>query len=246
MPDLTASQPRQARQGERGSVLIYIFIAIAVLAALTFAVSRSGREGISTVDRERSDLQGTQILDYTGMIRRSMQTMKVDGIADSVLCFDSDQWGNTAYQHSGCSDEENRIFSIKGGGSSLQQPAQALLDTRFRSEPGWGSWHFTGANRVKGVGGDCTTDGDCNELLLTLPFIRQETCLALNKRLQIPNPATAPEGDLDLTVPFKGVFPTGGMMLDSAALNGKRSGCFKADASPAPDAFVFFAVLLAR
>lgn len=235
---------RRARQDERGSVLIYIFIAIAVLAALTFAVSRSGREGLSTVDREKSDLQATQLLDYTGMIRRALQTMKVDGAADTSLCFDSDQWGNTAYQHGGCSDQQNRVFSLKGGGASFQQPAQALLDTRFQSEPGWGKWHFSGLNRIKGVGGDCA-DPECSELLLTLPYIRAETCMALNKRLKIPNPDTMPEGDLDLGTPFTGEFETG-TMLDSPPLNGKRSGCFKAVSSPAANAHVFFAVLVAR
>lgn len=234
-----------ARLRERGSVLIYIFIAIAVMASLTFAVSRSGREGLTTVDRERSDLHATQILDYTGMIRRALQTMKVDGIADAVLCFDAEGWGNNAYQHGGCSDQKNRVFSIKGGGASFQRPAQALMDTRFQGDPGWGQWHFTGANRIKGVGGDCTDNGECSELLVTLPYIRAEACLALNKRLQVANPETMPEGDLDLITPFTGTFAAGDM-LDSPALNGKRSGCFKAATTPSGGPHVFFAVLLAR
>ena len=120
--------PPLQRPGERGSVLIYIFIAIIVLAALTFAVSRSNREGLATVDRERSELQATQILDYTGMIRRSVQAMKVAGIADTELCFHHALWGYAAYNHAACATEAHQVFLPSGGGSAFQRPGEALMD----------------------------------------------------------------------------------------------------------------------
>lgn len=246
MPTATPAQMHdKARNNERGSVMLYIFIAIAALAALTFAVTRGSRESVSTVDREKSDLNATQILDYTGMIRRSIQTMKVDGIADLEICFDSDQWSHNSYEHSACSTVKNQVFSINGGGATFQKPNPALLDTKFTTQPGWGDWHFTGANIVTGVGSDEATDSEGNDLLLVLPFIRQDACLALNKRLQISSSTTIPTGNLNTTAYFANGFPSG-ETLNAAALKGKRSGCFKAITTPASDAYVFYAVLVSR
>ena len=170
-----------AANREKGSVLIYIFIAIAALSALIFAVSRSGREGSATVNRERSDLLATQILDYTGMIRRSVQAMKVDGLDDSHLCFDSDRWGNNNYDHAACAESENQVFHPDGGGSVFQDPSQDILDPTFSGQSQYGQWHITGANNVMELGSDCDPNADCNELLLILPYIKKDICLALSK-----------------------------------------------------------------
>lgn len=236
--------PPLQRPGERGSVLIYIFIAIIVLAALTFAVSRSNREGVATVDRERSELQATQILDYTGMIRRSVQAMKVAGIADTELCFHHALWGYAAYNHAACATEAHQVFLPSGGGSAFQRPGEALMDVNFQGEARWGDWLFLGSNGVAGVGTDCPGE-DCNELLLVLPYIRREICLALNEKLGVGATIPVDDADFDVTTLFNGDF-VDGKILNTPALEGKRSGCFQANTTPANNSYVYFAVLSAR
>lgn len=232
---------------EKGSVLIYIFIAIVVFAALSFAVSRGNREGVATIDRERADLQATQILDYTGMIRRTLQNMKISGIKDEQICFDHTGWGFATYNHAGCSSDANKVFLPTGGGASFQNPGENLLDESLRAQPGWNKWHFTGANRIMGVGGDCTTDAECNELLLVLPYVRRDVCAALNRRLQVNDGLTIPvdDTDFDITVPYAGAFVDGDA-LNTAALNGKRSGCFQTSGTPSNGSYLFYAVLSAQ
>ena len=134
-PQIQSKNHDDARNGERGSVLIYIFIAIVVFAALSFAVSRGNREGVATVDRERADLQATQILDYTGMIRRSLQNMKINGIKDTELCFDHTSWGFATYNHAGCSKDANKVFLPKGGGSSFQAPGNNYWMNPYARRP---------------------------------------------------------------------------------------------------------------
>jgi len=237
------------KTSERGSVLFYIFIAIVALAALTFAVSRNNREGIGTVDRERSELLATQILDYTGMIRRAVQSMSVDGIAVTDMCFDTPRWGHADYNHAGCADTEHQIFSSTGGGAVWQDTAQDIFDPSFSGQPAFGKWVFSGANAVTNVGSDCGTPGDapCNELLMVLPYIKRGVCLALNKRLGVTATETVPvdDQDFDIVTEFTGAF-VNGKALNTATLNGKRSGCFQADTTPADGSFSFFAVLVAR
>lgn len=232
---------------EKGSVLIYIFIAIVVLAALTFAVSRGGRQGSGTINKERSDLLATQILDYTEMIRRAIQTMKINGLNDEDLCFDSDRWGNNNYDHAACSETKNQIFNSGGGGAVFQDPATDVLDTALSSQSQYGQWHFTGANNVTGVGSDCDPNADCNELLLILPYIRRDVCLALNKKLQTTTPDIVPVDDanFDMTSEYTGTY-IDGETINSVNLRGKRSGCFQATTTPVDGAYFFFAVLIAR
>jgi hypothetical protein len=237
----------ETRSSEKGSVLIYIFIAIVLFAALSFAVSRGNREGVATIDRERADLQATQILDYTGMIRRSLQNMKISGVKDSDLCFDHTGWGFATYNHAKCSEDKNKVFLPTGGGSSFQAPGEQLLDESLRTQPGWNQWHFTGANRVIGVGEDCTTNGECNELLLVLPYVKREICAALNRRLQVNDGLSIPLDDaaFDITKPYAGAFVAGDA-VNTALLNGKRSGCFQTNGTPSDGSFLFYAVLSAQ
>ncbi|HEY8189833.1 MAG TPA: hypothetical protein VIF12_04060, partial [Micavibrio sp.] len=105
----------------------------------------------------------------------------------------------------------------------------------------------TGANNVTEVGSDCSPNADCNELLLILPYIKKDVCIALNKKLQIATPGTVPvdDADFDLTQEYVGAY-VDGKTLNSANLHGKRSGCFQAVNTPADGAYVFFAVLIAR
>lgn len=239
--------PSPYRQNERGSALIYIFIGIIIFAALTFAISNSGRESISHADREQADLFATQILDYTGMIRRAVQMMKVDAIKDSDICFHHVGWGNNDYNHAACAETKNQIFSTDGGGASFQNPATDLLDVTRGGQPQYGAWYFTGANNVTGVGTDCSPNADCNELLAVLPYIKQSVCIALNKKLQNTTDDTIPVDDANFTMTeeYAGSY-VNGAAINTALLEGRRSGCFQATTTPTTGSYVFFAVLIAR
>lgn len=241
--------PPRPRPAEKGSVLIYIFIAIIALAALVFAVSNSNREGMSTVDRERSELLATQILDYTGMIRRSLQMMTIDGIADTELCFHTARWGHNDYNHAGCAEERNQVFALHGGGAVWQDPSEDIFDSSLKAQPEYGKWVYSGANAVAAVGSDCGApgDADCNELLMVLPYIKRNVCLALNRRLQVDTSGIVPQDNpnFDITTKYNGQYANG-QVLDNAVLHGRRSGCFQTQTTPADKSYAFFAVLVAR
>lgn len=234
---------------ERGSALFYIFLAIIAFTTLTFAVSQSSREGSNTIDRERSELLATQILDYTGMIRRAIQAMQVDGAALTDICFNTPRWGHNNYDHAACADVKNQVFSPNGGGAVWQDMSPDIFDVQFEALSPYGDWVFSGANAVHLVGSDCVTPGAaaCNELLMVLPYIRQSICVALNRRLQVETTGTVPVDDanFNITTAFNGSF-SDGQVLNAAVLHGKRSGCFQATTTPVNGSYAFFAVLAAR
>lgn len=233
---------------ESGSVLVYIFIAIVALAALTFAVSQNNREGLSTVNRERSELLATQILDYAGMVRRVIQVMQVDAVADSDICFHSPRWGHADYNHAGCTEPRYSVFAPTGGGGVWQEPSADIFDASKVGQTGYGTWLFSGANQIFEVGTDCALgDASCNELIMVLPYINRDICLALNKRLQIDNAAVIPLDDPNFNISnrYNGQY-IAGQIVNAATLHGKRSGCFQTQTTPANGSYVFYAVLIAR
>lgn len=244
-------RPKQRRHGEKGSVLIYIFIAIILLAALTFAISRGNREGSATIDRERADLHATQILDYVSMMRRAVQSMTINGARPQDLCFYAAGWGNADYDPVAgapleCPDARMAVFGGIGGGATFQTPSDDILDKAQAAQPRYGAWYFTGSNSVTGVG----TDGagiENKELLVVLPYIRREVCSAINRRLQIPGAEIPPVDDANFSMvaPFTGSF-VAGHALNTAVLDGRRTGCFAATTTPVSGSYVFYAVLIAR
>ena len=245
MPKTKMTINRPSRT-ERGSVLIYIFIAVIALTALMFAFARGGRESMSTVDRETSELMATQMLDYVGMIRRSIQSMRVDGVADTSLCFDDNGWTHNDYDYAACSNTNNQVFGAEGGAAVFQKPDIRLFNSDFQAQSAYWTWQFTGANAIIGVGSD-GAGADSSDLVMALPYLRRAVCESINRRLQIPNPTTIPvdDPDFDVTTRFTGSY-TAGETLNAAGINGFRSGCFQADNTPATGAYVFYAVLVSR
>lgn len=251
MPKRPPHNPPHNRAAEKGSVLIYIFIAIILLAALTFAISRGNREGSATIDRERADLHATQVLDYVSMMRRAVQSMTINGARPQDLCFYAAGWGNADYDPIAgapleCPDARMAVFGGTGGGATFQDPSEDILDKTHAAETRYGQWYFTGGNSVTGVG----TDGagiENKELLVVLPYLRREVCSAINRRLQIAGAEIPPADDANfsMTTPFTGSF-VAGHALNTPLLEGRRTGCFTATTTPASGSYVFYAVLIAR
>ena len=78
----------------RGNALFLILIAVALFAALSYAVTNSGRGG-GGIDREQSQIEASQILNYASGVRTAVQRMRVArGCSRTELNFE-----NTAMVH---------------------------------------------------------------------------------------------------------------------------------------------------
>jgi hypothetical protein len=235
--------PNPHRSTESGNVLIYILIAIVAFAALSFALSNSGRESVSTIDREKSDLGATEIFDYANAVRASVQNMLVQGVRQNQICFDSPAYGATTFQYAACSTATNKVFDTAGGNAPApRQVSPGLLEDSRSAMANYGIWYFPDTVRVSGAGQDCVT-AECNELVATLAPLKKAVCLSINKKLGITNPDIVPINTTAINLtPFLGSF-TYDSIIDTANLVGKRTGCFQ-NAIGGP--YIFFAVLKAN
>lgn len=72
---------------QNGNALFLILIAVALFAALSYAVTQSGR-GSGDINRETENLQASQMLQYLNQIRTEVQRMiLVKGCADTDITF---------------------------------------------------------------------------------------------------------------------------------------------------------------
>lgn len=72
------------RHNERGNVLIYVLIAIALFAALSFTLSRQTDTGeAGTLDEERAGLVATQLISYATQAKSSYDQMEFSGSVPS-------------------------------------------------------------------------------------------------------------------------------------------------------------------
>lgn len=255
MMDMLAYYNKKSRRysAESGSALIYILVAIALFAALSFAMTQNMRGG-SGQNEEIVQLQATEILQYTNGLQRALRSMRIEGVEFSELSFDNNFV--TGYDHVGCGDNKCKIFHIEGGGMAYQPPiTEDWLDGARAGQALYGEWYFPGDLCVLDVGTDtgtgCSTDGIDNEdVVIILPWIKKALCEQINKELGItsagdPVPVEG-AGDAwnDDNRKFDGT--TGdGETLDQG---GRRYGCFEGTGANYPPAgsYHFFQVLWAR
>jgi hypothetical protein len=112
---------------ERGNVLFIILIAIALFAALSYAVIHTGRGGSKDASEETSRINVSQLVQFATSIERAILQMKIlGGIEDRLLDFRAPLPtkrvdGTTASRsNANCLQEDCRIFEPDGGGVSFR------------------------------------------------------------------------------------------------------------------------------
>ena len=169
---------------QSGNVLFLILIAVALFAALSYAVTQSSRSGGSNADKEKTDLQLNVIADYASDLRVAVTRIMAAGCSDQMINTTSPSWSQPwPYTNERApADESCNIFSPKGGGVVWQKPAQLSRDT------GAIEYVISGSMNVSNVG-----TGQ-NEMLFFAQVPRQ-ACLDVNTKLGISNPSGNPPYD---------------------------------------------------
>lgn len=234
---------------ESGSALFYILIAVVLFAALSFTVSQINRGGGgSDIQSERHTLQASEILQFARSMQTAVRTMKIGGVADTQFNFDNPIV--TGYDHGGCTAADCEIFNADGGGVSYIKPDTDWLDPAQSAGSHYGQWLFSGRNEIVGVGTDGGASGASVELLLVLPWIREDLCIQINDMLDVVNPGGIPpqdSGNADIANKFTGSY-TASQTVGGGdpEIEGKRAGCFEGGGAPAAGTYHFYQVLLAR
>ncbi|MCB9983582.1 MAG: hypothetical protein H6861_07940 [Rhodospirillales bacterium] len=219
------------RKTEKGNVLWFILIAVALLAALTMVLSRSGSTVDQSGDIEQQRIKASEVLRYAKSIETGIQQMRLRGVSENDLSFwhdsngDSTEDGSDTYYNAGCTTTDCKLFDAGGAGLVFAAPPSGVNDGS--------AWTFVATNDVVDVG---TTRPD---LLIILPVMKTSVCSQINRLTGASYAGT--ESDVDFTA-FTGTF-TATESIDLAA--GQEAGCIDYDNAGTTEPF-FYQVLIKR
>lgn len=228
----------QKKLHQHGFGLFAILLAIALFAALSYAISRIG-SGTNNLSAERINIIAAEIIDTGNKISDAAGKLRLRRINPVNISFEN---MSVAGYVTGCADDECRIFAYDGGGLEWPRPPANANNGE--------NWGFTGNVRITDIGTDNA------ELLAVLPNISLDVCTRINVLLGIHDAATAPSSIAAVAVSkFTGTYNDAGpSVINTAQTLGKKSACLQVtaltgnaiDGTPLTNAYTYYHVLLER
>lgn len=225
------------RQNEAGNVLFLILIAVALFAALSYAVTQSTRSGGGSSDNETALINSAQVTQYPASVRTAVVRMIIGGTDLADLEF------NPPSDYASLTSNDVGVFHPSGGAATYVQAPNNLM-----SGGGSGTWHFNGHFEIIDIGTSVGTDAAGNEILAFLPGITQTLCNRINQELGITGDVNT-DADVSAnytqdmhngyTIPSSETI-LGGAGTTTPGLQGEPFGCFQNNGGD----YVYYHVLL--
>ncbi len=231
---------------QSGSIFVWIFVMVALFAALSFALSKGSRTGAASISAEKSRLAANEVLDYARAVQTVVNTMMIDGCKIEEISFYSDRWPTPSdYDNPNSLNADGNykchVFNPAGGGIRFQTVPQGF--------PVGSEYYFTAFTAIHNVGTDLKTD-----LVMILRLPDANFCQGMNSVLGVSSYA---RDAYEYNKPYKGVFNDGvSYMVGDDDQNpqyvaGKTAACMKAfevaGGFPQPtDTYYFYYVLRPR
>lgn len=179
------------RRNEQGNVLFLILIAVALFAALSYAVTQSSRSGGGASDGESNLVNSAQITQYPASVRTAIVRMIIGGVDVTQLNFDPP----SAFSATCDTVPEPCVFHPDGGGATRVTAPPEVMTSDAQGE-----WIFTSDYAIENIG-RTTAANNSNDIIAFLPGVSQSLCERLNLELGVP---TSTDSDSD-NVPDAGI-----------------------------------------
>lgn len=171
----------------KGNALFLILIAVALFAALSYAVTQSGRGG-GGISRETQMINAAQMVQYVGGLRTTAQRMMITGGTTAATL---DLHGAQPYQV--CTTGAHCVFAAEGGGATSMQIPNIGSADQFGDR----LWRYSEVSDGFAVTGIGTTAADA----MVFSYISvnpegQALCQHINDKLGItgiPGSASGPD-----------------------------------------------------
>ncbi len=151
---------------EEGNVLFLILIAVALFAALSYAVTSSTRSSGSNPNSETNLISSAQITQYPASVGTAIVRMLVSGTAINEVRF------NRPSEYSTLDSPSIGVFHPSGGGATYNPaPADVMVSGNA------GQWVFNGGLEVPDIG---LAGAGGNDIIAYLVGIKQSICSKIN------------------------------------------------------------------
>lgn len=230
-------------QKQKGNALFLILIAVALFAALAYAVTRTGQGGSGGPGKEQLRLEAANIIGYANLVEQTVNRMRlINGCTDTTITFENSVVSGYAYAGSPA-DKSCNVFDPAGGGLAFQSPKLSVLDPAQSAQTRYGQYYFTASTCIDGLGptgaGDsvtgCHLSSVSYDIFLTLMYVRSDVCKEINNILgwnwsTIPTDANA---ILRMDKPFVGAYPVTSVRIETPITAAKPMGCIESNGAGA-------------
>ncbi|MBU0800062.1 MAG: hypothetical protein KKA05_03580 [Alphaproteobacteria bacterium] len=237
---LNYNQRTSHRAAESGNVLFLILIAVALFAALSYAVTSTTRTTDNRGD-QTDGITAAALVQYPAGVRTAIMRMIINGVAVEDLEF------NQPAGFDDLTSNDVAVFHPDGGNATYQSPTTEAI-----SNPAAAEWYFNAAFEIDNIGSEQPNEFSGNDIIAFLPGVREGICRHINRRMGLDGPIPNSNADLsaayttamdhDYVVPATETIlgAEGGNGTDS--LTGQPFGCFR----NAGGDYVYYHVLIER
>lgn len=156
-------------KAERGNALIYVLIAIALFAALSFTLSRqTNTDEAGNLDDERAKFYATQLISYAGQANSVIDQMLFTGsdIADLNFLLPGEVGFNTA-------PHIHKVYHPEGGGLNKTNINDGAVTQNITDPPA--GWYLGMFNNID------WTDSTDDDVILVAYQLKRSVCEQINK-----------------------------------------------------------------
>ena len=243
------------RGGESGNVLFLILIAVALFAALSYAVTQSTRSGAGDTASETNLISSAQLTQYPAGVRTSVVRMIIGGVAIEELLFNDPSDFSTIINTDDL--RERAVFHPNGGNATYQLAPSDVVTTDNAN----GVWYYNAEVQIQNIG--ITDSGAAgNDIIGFLPDVTLGICRRMNDELGIevsdspdantngvPEQAGLVVTDFTRNMDDGYAFPAGAGSKIDGDFTGQPFGCFEAagiNNSAGSPRVVYYHVLIER
>lgn len=214
-----------------GNALFLILIAVALFAALSYALTQSGRGG-GSADKERLEIAASQIFQTVGLIQSHYQRLKIIGGYEYIY-FDDSASNNAGLCYRGQNTYTCRTIGLFNSEEGISTPPfiPEYYDPNNVNDPGW---HLQ-SRRMQINGVDLGTSA--SDTVLVIYNLNLDVCKAAQKKLDGSEDVTtevtlaSPEGFSSQSFLTDGTF-TGMTVWPDTGINNNKFGCMKHPTDP--------------
>lgn len=244
---------------QKGNVLVIILVGIVLFALLGYTVTRTSTFSSGGLSDHQAKVYANEIINYSEKVEGAVQMMMSSGSSIYDISFENDQLTN--YDHSPVVDDQHKIFHTAGGGLRYRPPSATWLNTAYSAEDLYGEWFLTGHSCLAnyGTGGtSCEGDGtSVADLILFLPYVKEEVCGQINLVLNNSTSLTPPTNSTasmwgDPATKYTGAFANTGAdgRIGDVFTGLQKTGCIMSAAGgssvPVEGSYVFYRALVPR
>lgn len=220
---------------ESGNALFLILIAVGLFAALSYAITQSGRSGAG-IDKETIAIELAKVAQYGASIQSAVQRLKlINGCSDTEISFENNV---TSYYTNPGAPDSCKVFGPEGGSVTHPSgPSNAIwvaTSAGFHRE----NYGYLAGISIPDIG---TAE---NELLMTFRLKSEDICREVNRIYN--GSATTPLSTDYCGAPFIGDYAAPGSCPTTNWVNvaGWHTGCVEHNTSPGE--YFYYQVLSER